>query len=69
MSVQKLFGEAGNLMKKMELDNSTWRVGSKMAWRGSLDRLDWSGGTDDEYDKKNLTKNTGLSHSDLHVSS
>ena len=32
-----------NLMKNMGLAHSAWRVGSKMDWRGRLDRLDWLG--------------------------
>ena len=66
MSVPKWLGGAGKLTKKMVLAHSAWRVGSKMAWRGRLDR---SGGTDDESDEKNLMKNTGLAHSAWSVGS
>ena len=44
------------------LAHSAWCVGSKIAWRGRLGRLDWSGGPDDEYDKMNLIKKKGLTH-------
>ena len=47
----------------------TLRVGAKMAWRGRLGRLDWSGGTDDKYDEMNLMKNVGLDHSTWRVGS
>ena len=49
------------------LAHSAWCVGSKMAWRGRLGRLDWSGGPDDGYDETNLMKNTVLDHSAWHV--
>ena len=45
----------------------TLRVGTKMAWRGRLGRLDWSGGTNDKYDEMNLMKNMGLDHSTWRV--
>ena len=63
MSVPKWLGGAGKLTKKMVLAHSAWRVGSKMAWRGRLGRLDRLGGTDDESDETNMMKNTGLAHS------
>ena len=54
-------------MKNMGPAHSAWCVGSKMAWRGRLVRLDWSGGPDNESDKMNLMKNMGLDHSDWRV--
>ena len=48
---------------------SALRVGSKMAWRGRLGRLDGSGGTNDKYDEMNLMKNMGLDHSSWRVGS
>ena len=52
-----------------ELDHSACRVGSIMAWRVRIGRLDFPGGNDDESDEINLIKNTGLAHSTLRVSS
>ena len=51
------------------LDCSAWRVGAKIPWRGRLGRIDWSGGTNDEYDEVNLMKNRGLAHSAWRVGS
>ena len=52
------------MTKNTGLNHSAWRVGSKMACRGRLGRLDRSGGPDDEYDGMNIMKNTGLYNSD-----
>ena len=48
---------------------SALHVGSKMALRGRLGRLDRSGGTDDKSDEMNLMKNMGLDHSTWRVGS
>ena len=48
---------------------SALHVGSKMALRCRLGRLDQSGGTDDKYDEMNLMKNMGLDHSTWRVGS
>ena len=45
------------------LDHSNWRVGSEMTWMGRLDRLDQSGGPDDESDEIIMMKYTRLDHS------
>ena len=34
------------MMKNMGLAHSAWHVGYKMAWRGSLGRINQSGGPD-----------------------
>ena len=64
MLFRKWLEEAGNMTKNTGLNHSAWRVGSKMACRGRLGRLDRSGGPDDEYDGMNIMKNTGLYNSD-----
>ena len=48
---------------------SAWYVGSKMAWRRRIGRLDRSGGTNDKFDEMNLMKNMGMDHSVWRVSS
>ena len=63
VSVQKWLGGAGNLMKNTGLAHSAWRVGSKMAWRSRLVRLDWLGGPEDEYYEMNPMNNIVLAHS------
>ena len=51
------------------LDYSALRVGSKIAWRGRLGRLDRSGGTNDKSDEMSLIKNMGLDHRTWRVGS
>ena len=46
MSVLKWLGGADNMTKTIVLAHITWRVGSKMDWRGILVRLDQSVGPD-----------------------